>query len=85
MNTDQVTSLIRQVLLVVGGFAVSRGLVDSETMLQIAGGLSIVIGSIWAFKTRTKASIVASAASKVEVPAESQREAGIAVPLAPKH
>lgn len=84
MNTEQVTSLIRQVLLAVGGFAVGKGWVDSETMIAVAGGLSIVIGSIWAFKTRTKAAIVASAAAKVEVPAESQREAGIAVPIAPK-
>jgi hypothetical protein len=85
MNTEQVTSLIRQILLFGGGIAVGKGWIDNETMLAIVGALVTLATSAWAFKTRTKASIVASAASKVEVPASSQREAGIAVPLAPKH
>ena len=84
MNAEQVTSLVRQILLFGGGIAVGKGWIDNETMLAIVGALVTLATSAWAFKTRTKASIVASAAAKVEVPFESQRAAGIIVPQQPK-
>ena len=83
MNTDQITSIVRQILLAVGGFVVGKGWVDNETMMQIAGALSVIVGSVWALWSRTDKSIVASAAAKVEVPPSSQREAGITVPVSP--
>lgn len=83
MNSDQITSIIRQILLAVGGFVVGKGWVDNETMLQIAGALSVIIGSVWAIWTRTDKSIVASAAAKVPVPAASQKEVGISAPVKP--
>lgn len=83
MNTEQITSIVRQILLAVGGFVVGKGWVDNETMMQIAGALSVIVGSVWALWTRTKKNIVASAAAKVPVSASSQAEAGIAKPITP--
>jgi len=83
MNTEQITSIIRQVLLAVGGFVVGKGWVDNETMLQIAGALSVIIGSIWAIWSRTDKSIVASAAAKVPVSTAAQAEVGITAPIKP--
>lgn len=77
MNSEQITSIIRQILLAVGGFVVGKGWVDNETMLQIAGALSVIIGSVWAVWSRTDKNIVAAAAAKVDVPVKSQREVGI--------
>ena len=83
MNTDQITSIIRQILLAVGGFIVGKGWVDNETMMQIAGAVSVIIGSIWANWSRTNQNIVASAAAKVEIPAASQQTVGIDTKIKP--
>lgn len=84
MNTEQITSIIRQILLAVGGFVVGKGWVDNETMLQIAGALSVIIASVWAIYTRTDKNIVASAAAKVPVSASAQAEVGIQDPVQAK-
>ncbi len=84
MNTEQITSIIRQILLAAGGFVVGKGWVDNETMLQIVGALSVIIGSVWALKSRTDKSIVKSAAAKVDVSVASQREVGIKEVVVPK-
>jgi hypothetical protein len=83
MNSEQIASFVRQILLAVGGFVVGKGWVDNETMIQIAGALSVLIGSVWAFWSRTNKNIVASAASKVSVPAASQQAVGIDTPVKP--
>lgn len=83
MNTEQITSIIRQILLAVGGFVVGKGYVDQETMLQIVGALSVIIGSIWAIWTRSDKQIVASAAAKVPVSETSQEKVGIKDPVKP--
>jgi hypothetical protein len=83
MNSDQIVSIIRQILLAVGGFVVGKGWVDNDTMIQIAGALSVLVGSVWAIWSRTNKNIVASAAAKVPVPATSQQAAGISVPVQP--
>lgn len=48
MNRDQVLSLIRNILLFAGGFAVSRGWIDNQTMLEIVGFAATLGASIWA-------------------------------------
>lgn len=83
MNSDQITSIVRQILLALGGFVVGKGWVDNETMVTIAGALSIIIASVWALWTRTDKQIVASAAAKVSVPVASQTSVGIDKPLSP--
>lgn len=83
MNAEQIASIVRQILIAVGGFAVGGGWVDNETMIQIAGAASILIGSVWALWSRTTKNIVASAAAKVPVTPAAQRSVGITAPVEP--
>ena len=67
MNQDQITSIVRQVLLAVGGGLVTKGYVDSGTMTAIVGSLAILAGSAWAIYTRRTAGLIASAAAQSQV------------------
>jgi hypothetical protein len=84
MNAEQITSIIRQILLAVGGFVVGKGWVDNETMLQIAGALSVIIGSVWALWSRTDKRIVKDAAARVPVSETAQKSVGISDPVKPR-
>lgn len=83
MNTEQIASIVRQILLAVGGFIVGKGWVDNETMVAVAGAISVLAGSVWALWSRTDKNIVASAAAKVAVPPASQQAVGIDTPVKP--
>lgn len=70
MNQEQLTSLVRQVLLAVGGGLVTKGYVDQGSWALIASGLAtVIVASGWALYTRRTAGIVASAASLPDVKA----------------
>lgn len=76
MSTEQIMALIRQILPVMGGIAVSFGWLTAgqlegytATILQVSGPLLILASTIWALVKNTKASIVATAASIPEVKA----------------
>lgn len=69
MSSEQILALVRQMLPVLGGIAVTfgwltTGQVETATaaILQIAGPLMIVGSSIWTLLKNTKASIVSTAA-----------------------
>ena len=47
MNTEQIVSLVRSVLKVLGSIAVATGYTDSNTALEIAGGVATLIGLAW--------------------------------------
>lgn len=83
MNSEQITSIVRQILLFVGGFAVSKGWVDSDTLIAIVGAIATLIASGWALWSRTDKNIVASAAAKVPVSDNAQASVGIAQPVSP--
>lgn len=92
MNKEQLTSIVRQVLLFIGGFLVGKGLISAETLQYldanvitgIAGVIVSGIASIWALKDRSDKSIVTSAAEKVPIPAPAQKEVGITEPVRAK-
>lgn len=84
MNQEQIISIVRQILLAVGGFLVGKGYFDSETMVALAGAISVVIGSVWAIFSRTDKAIVQSAATKVVVAPDQQVAVGISDPKLPK-
>lgn len=74
MSNEQIMALIRQILPVIGGIAVSFGWFSvgqvegiTNTILQIAGPALIVISTIWALVSRTKTSMVAAVAALPEV------------------
>jgi len=50
MNQDQLTSIIRAVLNVVGGSAVAKGYMDNSQWEAIAGGVITVVAVVWAWK-----------------------------------
>lgn len=84
MNQEQIASIVRQILLAVGGFFVGKGYFDTETMVAIAGAISVLIGSVWAIWSRTDKNIVASAAAKVPVSDTAQKAVGIPEPIKAK-
>jgi hypothetical protein len=63
----QVLSLIRSALLIAGGVATSKGVIDSSTMTTIVGGIMSVVPTIWSLFTHSKTSIIAAAAALPEV------------------
>jgi len=74
MNQEQVLGLLRQILPVFGGIAVTLGWLTSDqvaagtaTALQIAGPLMIVGSTIWSLFSKTKASLVSTVAAMPEV------------------
>lgn len=51
MNSDQIFSLVRQILTFGGGFLVTKGLIDSGTMATAVGAI-VTLGSIaWSVAT----------------------------------
>ena len=49
MNFDMILGLIRHVLTFLGGYLVSKGVVDEATMLEIVGAAMTIIGIIASF------------------------------------
>lgn len=83
MNSEQVLSLVRQILLAGGGFAVGKGWVDNETMIAVVGAILVLISSGWAFWERRDKAIVQAAAAKVPISDTAQKAVGIENPVKP--
>lgn len=49
MTNDQLQGLIRNVLMFVGGLAVSKGYVDAATSTAIIGGAVALFGAVWSW------------------------------------
>lgn len=47
MNREQFVGLLRHVLTFAGGFFVTKGLVDTDMLGELIGGLLSIIGVIW--------------------------------------
>lgn len=77
MSMEQVMSLVRQILTFAGGFVVSLGFFDSDTMLQVVGAVSTLIGAGWAFWARSKKQLVSAAAAIVPITFNAQSSVGI--------
>lgn len=70
MNSEQIMGLIRQILPVLGGIAMTFGWLTpgqvatgTATILSIAGPGLIVISTIWSLVAKTNTSLVAAAAA----------------------
>ncbi len=53
MNKDMVFSIIRHVMTILGGAAVSAGITDEGTATAIVGGTIALIGVIWGIVDKT--------------------------------
>lgn len=74
MSQEQILGLVRQILPVLGGVAVSFGWLTTNqvsdvtaTLLQIAGPIMIVGSAIWSAINKTKANLVSTVAALPEV------------------
>jgi hypothetical protein len=47
MNAAMIAGLARHLLTAVGGIAVSKGWVDNETLVTVAGAVATLIGVAW--------------------------------------
>jgi hypothetical protein len=62
MNFEQVMSIVRQIMLFLGGLLVTKGVTDSATLQTVVGALVTLISSGWAIYTRRNTGLIASAA-----------------------
>ena len=62
MNQEQLTSIIRQLLLTVGGGLVTKGFLDDGTLQLVVGAVMAVGAAALAIYTRRNNGLVASAA-----------------------
>jgi hypothetical protein len=67
MNQEQVTSIIRQLLLTIGGGLVTKGYLDDGTLQLVIGAIMAVGAAAWALYTRRNAGLIESAAGVPKV------------------
>jgi hypothetical protein len=74
MNSEQVISLLRTILQVLGGVLVTKGVLTQAEVSSSLDQLMVIVGSMmtlgataWSLYTRRKAGLVSSAASLKEV------------------
>ena len=56
MNKEQITSLVRHLLSIVGGFLLMKGITDSATIEAGSGVLLGLISLYWSIKEKTATS-----------------------------
>ena len=61
MTSDQVTGIIRSILLAIGGFFIGKGYVSAETWAWIVGGAATIGPTIWSWVSNRPQNIAASA------------------------
>ena len=47
MNKDQILGLVRHLLTFVGGFLITKGIIDETTSVEAIGAITTLIGTIW--------------------------------------
>ena len=55
MNGEQIAGIVRAVVSAVGGYLVGKGLVDSETVVSVAGALATIATAVWSVASKKKA------------------------------
>ena len=49
MNKEQILGFIRHGLTLLGGMLVTAGYIDEQTLLEVVGAASTIIGFVWSF------------------------------------
>lgn len=52
MTKDELYGVARALLAAIGGFGVSRGWIDSETAVALAGALATIVAATWSVKAK---------------------------------
>ena len=54
MTKNELYGVVRTILAAVGGFAVARGWLDSETAVSLAGAGAAIAVAVWSVKSKRK-------------------------------
>ena len=54
MNKNELYGVVRTLLAAVGGVAVGRGWMDSETAVALAGAGATIVVAVWSVKSKRK-------------------------------
>jgi hypothetical protein len=54
MNGEQIWGIARTILAGAGGWAVSKGYLDSELLTAILGGVGVIFVGVWSFVAKKK-------------------------------
>ncbi len=55
MTKTELHGVVRTILAAIGGIAVGKGWVDSETAVSLAGALATVAVAVWSVKSKRSA------------------------------
>ncbi len=55
MTKEEVLGVVRALLAALGGWAASRGYVDSETAVAVGGAVITIIAAVWSVKAKRAA------------------------------
>ncbi len=66
MNADQISGLVRSIMLTFSGIAIAHGFTDT-TWVAFTGGVVALIGVLWSLYTNSTTSLITSVADKSEV------------------
>lgn len=84
INTDQVLSILRQILTFGGGFVVAKGWIDTETMAAAVGAVATLASTAWGIYVHTKTAKIASVNAIPEVKVVPSAGPGLTVTTPPK-
>lgn len=68
ISWDQISGLVQRALMFAGGFAVAKGWISEQLMVQIVGALVGVFGVLWGVKSNTQTALVGSVAAMAADP-----------------
>lgn len=49
MTSDQIQAFIRNVLMIAGGYFVSKGTLTADTLTTVVAGVGAVVGLVWSW------------------------------------
>lgn len=54
MSGEEISGVVRAVVAFLGGFLVSKGLVDAATLTAVAGALATLAAAVWSVYAKRK-------------------------------
>ncbi len=80
LNVNQTGSIARSILVAIGAFAVGRGWITNDQVLQWTPIILSVGAALWGVFVHTKTQTVVAAADIVAIPPGEQVKAGVVTP-----
>ena len=63
MNSDQISGIVRSVLLAGGGYFVGKGLIDQNSMVAIVGAIVTILSTGWSIYSNRSSKLADPAAA----------------------